>query len=261
MAKLNWYDERLTMEDRKAEKWADIPEFEGKYRISSLGRIMSDYGQGYKNITPQKNGYGQVMVQLTSRTNMNRNDDLKVIMIARTVAELFVPNPHGYSYISFKNGDSTDCRACNLEWTRLTEKMKEQYASSCKKVNQYHLDGGYIRTFGSVGEASEGASLSGSNIGFACRSHKPSGGYLWRFEADVPQGENIEAYVPPKKKAILQLDKKTGEVIKRYADADELAATFIPEKGKLSMSNITNNIKGKRPSAYGYKWAYEEEEG
>lgn len=260
MAELNWYDERLTAEDHKTEKWVDLPNFDGMYRISSLGRIMSDYGEGYRNITPQKNNYGQVVVQLTTRSNMNRTDDLKLIMLAKTVAELFVPNPHKYDHIAFKNGDATDCRACNLEWVRLTEKMKGQYAAFCKKVNQYELNGTYIRTFDSLGKAEESVGTGSGVIGTVCKSHKPFAGYLWRYEADVPQGENIEEYIPPKKQAVLQLDKKTGEVVKRYEDMDELIATFVPEKGKLSNANIYNTIKGKRPSAYGYKWKYEEQE-
>lgn len=261
MADLNWYDERLTEKDHETEKWADIPEFNGMYRISSLGRIMSDYGQGYKSITPQKNNYGQVVAQLAFHPDKSQYNDLKLVMIAKTVARLFVPNPHKYSYISFKNGDSTDCRACNLEWTRVTDKMQEQYASFCKKVNQYDLKGTYITTYDSLLKASESTKIGSGSIGNACKSHKPTGEYLWRLESDVPQGENIEEYIPPKKKAVLQLDKKTGKIIRKYDDMETVAAEFVTENGgKVSTANIQNNIKGKRPSAYGYKWAYEPDE-
>lgn len=259
MGELNWYDEKLTAEDRKTEKWADLPDFNGKYRISSLGRIMSDFGQGYKNITPQKNNYGQLVVQLTTHTS-NRNDDLKLVMVGKAVAEQFIPNPNGYKFIRFKNDNPLDCRASNIEWTHLTDKMKEQYSAIRKSVNQYELDGTYKATFSSQKEAAE--RTGAATISEACKQFRPSGGYLWRFTADFPEGENIAPYEPPKKQAILQLDKKTLEVVKRYEDINTLLETFVPEtgKGKADRGNIINVCKGKRASAHGYKWAYEENE-
>ena len=254
IVKMNWYDKKLTTEDRKTEKWVDIPEFNGKYSISSLGRIMSDYGQGYHNITPQVSNYGQLTAQLTT-TNAQRNDDMKLIMVGKTVAELFVPNPNGYDHIRFKNGDPLDCRACNIEWVRHTDKMKEQYSAMRKKVNKYDLEGKYIQTYNSVQDAAED-DMNHSNIGQACRTQKPYCEYLWRFESDVPQGENIEKYEPPKKQGILQLDKKSLEVIREYEDINDVYETFRTEKGKPDKANIFNACKGKRPSAYGYKWAF-----
>ena len=255
MAKVNWYDKKLTAEDRKNEKWADLPEFNGKYSISSLGRIMSDHGAGYRNITPQINNYGQVQVQLIS-TNSARKDDMKNIMLGRAVAELFVPNPNNYDHIRFKNGDPLDCRAENIEWIKHTDKMKEQYSAMLKKVNKYDLDGNYIQTYASIGEAAEKTDSHASCIGKACRTHKPHKNALWRYESDVPQGESIEKYEPPKKQGILQLDKNTLEVIREYEDLNDVYETFKIEKGKPDRGNIFNVCKGKRNSAYGYKWAF-----
>lgn len=55
-----------------------------------------------------------------------------------------------------------------------------------KKVNQYELDGTYIRTFDSVQEAQK-AGVSSRNISRnACYNGSAhAGGYLWRF-ADCP---------------------------------------------------------------------------
>ena len=259
MIKLNWYDEKLTEEDRKNEKWADLHGFNGMYKISSLGRIMSDHGEGYRNITPQMNNYGQVQVQLNT-TNSARKDDLKNIMLGRTVAEHFIPNPNGYDHIRFKNGNPLDCRASNIEWTKMTDKMKEQYSAMFKKVNKYDLDGNYIATYISIGEAAEKNYGSGSCIGQACRTRKPYCDFQWRYENDVPAGENIEKYEPPKKQGILQLDKTTLEVIRRYEDLNDVYETFKTEKGRPDRGNIFNVCKGKRNSAYGYKWAFAEDD-
>lgn len=258
MGELNWYDKTLTDEDRKAEKWEDLPRTNGKYRISSLGRIMSDFGQGYRNITPQKNQYGQLVAQLTS-TNTSRSEDLMLIMIGKTVAELFVPNPEGYKYIRFKNGNSLDCRASNIEWTRVTDKMSEQYKALNKKVNQYALDGTYITTFDSLTEAA--AQTGASTITTACKEHKLSNGYQWRYANEIPEGENIEAYEQPKEQGYIQLDKKTLKEIRRFSSIQEAVDTLTVETGKKAdRANIFSCAKGKRPSACGYKWAFAEEE-
>ena len=258
MAKgMNWYDEKLTPEDRKIEKWKDIPAFEGLYRISSLGRIMSDYKAGYKNITPQVSNYGQLQAQLTT-PNAKRKDDLKLILVGKTVAELFVPNPHGYSYIRFKNGNALDCRASNIEWTKLTDKMKEQYGAMGKRVNKYDLNGEYIETYEAIKDISQGTNLNSSGISQACKTLRPYAGFQWRFDSECPRGNSIGKYIPPKKQTVLQIDKKTQEIVRVYEDINEVMEKFVPEKGKPDRGNIMNACKGKRPSAYGYKWAYSE---
>jgi hypothetical protein len=53
---------------------------------------------------------------------------------------------------------------------------------ACKKVDQYTLDGEYIRTFDSLKEAwlKTGATIGG--IGHVCKGlQKSAGGYLWKY--------------------------------------------------------------------------------
>ena len=250
-----WYDETLSIEDKKTEAWKELPSFDGKYDISSLGRIMSHRGRGCRSITPQVNNYGQLAVQLTNH-NARREDDLQVVMIGKTVAELFVPNPHNYNHIEFKNGNSKDCRACNIEWVERTDKMAHKYSQMQKKINQYTPNGKYVRTFESAKDA---VSHIGKSLYYAIGKNAVCAGYMWRYASDCAEGKDIAPYTPPKKSIVIQLDKATGAEIRRFTDILKASEAITAETGKqISYANIHSCATGKKPSAYGYKWRYAE---
>lgn len=60
---------------------------------------------------------------------------------------------------------------------------------------------------------------------------------------------------------IKQLDKNTGELIQVFATARDAARYIRPNTSSLGgvTSHITEVCKGKRQSAYGYKWKYAEQ--
>lgn len=59
---------------------------------------------------------------------------------------------------------------------------------------------------------------------------------------------------------VKQLDKNTGELIQVFATAKEAARYIRPNTTSIGgvLSHITDVCKGKRQTAYGYKWAYAE---
>ena len=114
------------LKEQEQEKWADVPGYVqsftalGKtysrpmYRVSNMGRVMSDYGQGCREITPQVSNYGQKLVFLTGKAS---SGEQSTELLSLLVARAFIPNPNGYKFINFKDGDSLNCRADNMEWT------------------------------------------------------------------------------------------------------------------------------------------------
>lgn len=91
------------------EIWREI-EGESGYYVSSLGRIKSD---NYRNT-------GQDGFMTPSIDSKNKCTVVcirhRIYKVRRLVAQAFIPNPEGYSDVTHKNGDFTDCRAENLEW-------------------------------------------------------------------------------------------------------------------------------------------------
>ncbi|MDE5557380.1 MAG: HNH endonuclease [Ruminococcus sp.] len=237
-------------EEIRTEKWVDLRtfQFDRKYKISSLGRIMSYYGTVQKLMTPQKDNYGELIVMLTSRDRETCHN----IRIGKTVAQHFVPNPNNYKFIRHKDGNKLNCRADNIEWCELTSKMQNQYAGFQKRVNQYTLDRTYLRTFNSIQEAKE--KTGANSIGSACKADgKSSGGYIWRYEEEYPAGENIVV----EQKVIQKINQydKDGNLIHTWQSISEIKEK-CPEIKQIS--NITHCCKGRRNSAYGYKWKYSE---
>lgn len=57
-----------------------------------------------------------------------------------------------------------------------------------------------------------------------------------------------------KKKAIMQLDKNTNEVVKEYASATDASVEMFGTSQKKRA--ITCCARGERPTAYGYSWKY-----
>jgi hypothetical protein len=55
---------------------------------------------------------------------------------------------------------------------------------------------------------------------------------------------------------VFQIDKDTNQIIKSFISATEASLELIGKKD--GCSNILNVCKGKRKTAYGYKWRFKE---
>ena len=169
------------------EIWKDIKDFEGIYQVSSFGRIKSlqmyangGYKKREKILKPCNNGNGYFIVYL-------RKDKKRYVKyIHRLVAEAFIFNPNNYKCINHKNEIKTDNKKENLEWC--TYKYNNNYGkhneklskSKRKLVNQYDLQGNFIRTWDGIRIAME--ETNSRHIVECCKNKiKSSGGYIWRY--------------------------------------------------------------------------------
>ena len=106
------------------EKWVAIPTWEGRYEISSKGRVRSFAKQRGKaesahELKPKIDRDGYQVVCLKSRPD-NR---CEYPAIHRLVALSFLENPHQKSQVNHKNGIKTDNRVENLEWVTHRENI------------------------------------------------------------------------------------------------------------------------------------------
>ena len=116
-------------------------------------------------------------------------------------------------------------------------------------VNQYDLDGHYIRTYRSITEANRATGAGSISQVVACNSnYKSSGGYQW--QEDTGNHEDI----PPVKeirRSVLQIEPKTNRVISEYYSITEASKTT-----GIDPSNISRCCRGACKSAGKFVWRY-----
>lgn len=163
------------------EIWKDIDGYNGRYQISSLGRVKSIKPRGkdedvIMSICINPIGYGFV--------NLFDGEKRKVFLVHRLVATAFIPNPNGLKIVNHKNEVKTDNRVENLEWcdygynSKYSYKLHSNVRNIGKKV--MCIETGTI--YPSIGNAGFVTGALPQNISRACRNEKrTAGSYHWKF--------------------------------------------------------------------------------
>lgn len=102
------------------EIWKDCKGYEGKYQVSSQGRIWSVVSQRYLKQKINRGGYCCINLYA-------KNGKMKSERIHRLVALAFIDNPNNFSVVNHLNGMKTDNRVENLEWTTQKENVRHAY--------------------------------------------------------------------------------------------------------------------------------------
>lgn len=111
-----------TVTIEKDEIWKDVPEFEGKYKISNMGRVFSMITSKimkYDNVA----GYNQV--------TFYNGKYKKRYKVHRLVMLAFIGNSD--LQVNHINGIKSDNRLSNLEYVTQSENMKHAYKIGLEK--------------------------------------------------------------------------------------------------------------------------------
>jgi hypothetical protein len=101
------------------EHWKDIVGFEGYYKISNKGCVLSVRNDTV--LKPVKNRGGYVAVDLFVNGNrFNRR-------IHRLVADAFISNPFGLPVVDHKDGNRENNNETNLRWVTQAQNLKHSY--------------------------------------------------------------------------------------------------------------------------------------
>ena len=173
------------------EIWKDIEGYNGRYRVSNLGRVMSMW-----RTNQYKTHIGKPMImhqgihrQGYLKVSLTDGSTIKNYFIHRLVAEAFIPNPDNLPQVNHKDEDKSNNRVDNLEWcdgkynsnygTR-AERWRPQVA---KPIIQKTLDDKFVRRFESAESAERECGYDASYISMVCHNKRPAAyGYKWSFE-------------------------------------------------------------------------------
>lgn len=191
------------------EIWRDIQGFEGLYKISNYGRVLSLHyhrGNTQRVLIPRtptrkrrekvKDVYPYVILSKDSKT--------KVIKIHRCVASHFIPNPDGKPYVNHIDGDVTNNHATNLEWVTPQENclhaihvlntapgkgFKFNKSANSRPVAQIYIDKDtkyeyILALYANAYAAQYVTGIHVSSIRACCKGdYLLAGGYKWRYQS------------------------------------------------------------------------------
>lgn len=177
------------------EEWKDIPNYEGLYKISNLGRIKSlerivarGYRRKEKILKPLINPRGYYKIQLCKQSIV------KQYSIHRLVWEAFNGQIPENMQVNHINEIKTDNRLSNLNlmtakenlnWgTRNERSAKKRINGKCSKpVLQFTLDDDLIKEYASVMQVERELGFANSNIIKCCNGkYKQAYNYKWKYK-------------------------------------------------------------------------------
>lgn len=184
------------------EEWKAIKGYENIYEVSSLGNVRSldrKILQKNNGVLKEFNYKGKKLKKVINTNgyyvvHLSKNQKNKHVNIHRIVAETFIPNPNKYRVVNHKDENKLNNCVDNLEWctylynTRYGTGIERRIKSAIKNnklgvpINQYDLDGKFIKKFPSSKEIQRQYGFNHSNITKCCRGvYKTMYGYIWRY--------------------------------------------------------------------------------
>lgn len=189
----------LKNSEMQKEIWKDLIGYEGYYMVSNYGRIRS-LERTVKNRT---NKVADKILKLSDRNGYKyiqlcKNNEKPFHPVHRIVANNFIPNTHNKPHVNHIDGNPSNNNVSNLEWCTPSENELHsyrvlgkvpyskgkigKYAMRKKPVNQYSLDGVFIRKFDNMADIRRMLGIDDTGICKVAKGkQKTAGGYKWEY--------------------------------------------------------------------------------
>lgn len=182
------------------EEWKNIKGYENLYQVSNYGRIKSLKKHSiFNNRTyPTKILKCHINTKKYLDVELCRCNKSHRYRIHRLVAEHFIPNLEKKPQVNHIDCDKSNNKTNNLEWCNNSENQqhafknglntRKKYGDSprAKKVNQYDLNGVFIKTWDSIIRIKDECGYCDGFISQCCKGkYKQAYGYLWKYEKEM----------------------------------------------------------------------------
>lgn len=188
----------------KEEIWKPIEGYEGYYEVSNLGKVRSVDRYITYNICKKIAIRHQKEVVLQDKPSklgypiihLSKDGKTKPFYVHRLVANAFVDNPNGFTYINHKDENKANNNAYNLEWC--TQQYNSTYGTAIERkclktrnkngnpmaVNCYDKSLNLLCTYPSMNEAKRRLGIHTYIISSICsgkRKTPDSQGHYWKY--------------------------------------------------------------------------------
>lgn len=246
------------------EVWKDIKGYEGLYQVSNMGRVKS---LPKLKKTPTTTFMTKEIIKKANickgylRLGLKKDGITKSYFVHCLVAQAFLGDANGLT-VNHKDENKLNNRADNLEYMTLAENIR--YGGGIQRsaksrtdnpltgtaVNQYTLNGTFVKRYLSINQAKRENNFHQENISLCCQHKRnQSNGYIWRYDGDDEVSYNKKKNT----KSISVFDMDDNHI------SDFNSAVEASEFTKALRSHISQCCKGYRKSSNGYKFKYKEQ--
>lgn len=176
-----------SMETKVEEIWKDVIGYEGKYMVSSNGRIKSIIHHKCKILNPRpsgKMGYPSCSL-MTNGISITKS-------IHRIVAISFVDNPKNLTLVNHIDSNPKNNHYLNLEWVTAKENInKSNILNSgiwrglkCKEIYKISYDGFLVGVYRSINAAEKENNINKHVLTSVFKrksGDRRYGGFIWSF--------------------------------------------------------------------------------
>lgn len=171
------------------ELWKELTEYDGKYLVSSDGRVMTQKRQGTKGglLKQHLDKTGYLYVSLCSKGKYRRE------AVHRLVAKAFIDNPSNFPCVNHKDEIKQNNFAENLEWC--SYQYNNNYGTARERATQKRYkpcigiwSDGTQKVYNSCTLASRDTGVAQGNIWGACNGlWKHAGGVEWHYLEELEE--------------------------------------------------------------------------
>lgn len=220
------------------EIWKDVVGYDGNYKVSNFGRVISFKYNEIKEIKSYVSNNGYCIVDLYL------NSERKHFLVHRLVAVAFVENPENKHFIDHIDGNPLNNSASNLRWCTQKENCNFAIAIVRKKIAQkeVHSREDWRK------KKSESAKKQMNNP-INKHNHSLKMKKKWKDPIFVKRQQERECVNKP----VLQFFKN-GVFIKEFISLNQ-----AERETNISSETISRCCRGKLKTSGGYIWKYKEQ--
>lgn len=266
------YNNSFSKEELESETWKDIAGTDGKYKVSSLGRVICmryHNADRIKMMRPHMNRKGYLLTSIVYKNGVRKDRALHIL-----VAEAFIdnPDPEHFTMVDHIDENKQNNRVGNLQWldnrtnsirgtaiTRMTKNIKPITDSFRKPILQYDLKGNFIAEYPYMTMASEKTGVNIQTIRRSATGNPTKNSrFIWRYkDRDIIPAHPPIPHAPARNsRPVIQMTQD-GTIINTYGSArDAVKALNRP----IHSRQISDCCKGRCKSAYGFVWRYADEQ-